>query len=50
MHMIHCTDPKKFNKKGGPSEDVLVSLRKWNKIVRRGRGRYRGRRGEGNRR
>jgi hypothetical protein len=31
--MLHSTDPKILNKKEGPSENALISLRKGNKIV-----------------
>jgi hypothetical protein len=31
--MIHPTNPKKLNKKEGPSEDVYIPLRWRNKII-----------------
>jgi hypothetical protein len=31
--MIHSTDPKKLNKKEGPSENAEISLRRENKII-----------------
>ena len=39
--ILHFTDPKKLNKKKGPSEEAWVSLRRGNKIVLRGRWRER---------
>ena len=37
--MIHPTDPKKLNKKEGPSKDASTTFRRVNKIVIGGRGR-----------
>jgi hypothetical protein len=37
--MIQPTDHKKFNKKEGSSEDTLIPLRRWNKIITGDRGR-----------
>jgi hypothetical protein len=37
--MLHSTDPKKINKKEGPSEDASILFRKGNKIIMGGRGR-----------
>ena len=50
--MLHSTDPKKLNKKEGPSEDASIPLRRGNKIVMGDRGRKgtvweRGESGEG---
>jgi hypothetical protein len=33
MHRIQPIDPKTFNKKEGPSEDVSIPLRRGNKII-----------------
>jgi hypothetical protein len=35
--MLLSKDPRKLNKKEGPSEDAWISLRRGNKIVIRGR-------------
>ena len=35
--MLHSTDPKKLNKKEGPSADAWILLKRGNKIVIRGR-------------
>jgi hypothetical protein len=37
--MMYPTEPKKLNKKQGPSEDVSIPLRRGNKIIMGGRGR-----------
>ena len=37
--MLQSTDPKKLNKKEGPSEDASIPLRRGNKIIMGGRGR-----------
>jgi hypothetical protein len=39
--MIQPTDHRKFSKKGDPSEDVSIPLRKGNKIIMGGRGKER---------
>jgi hypothetical protein len=39
MPMLYSTDPKKLNKKEGPSKDAWISHRRGNKIVIRCRGR-----------
>jgi hypothetical protein len=35
--MLYSTYPKKLNKKEGTSEEALISLRRGNKVVIRGR-------------
>ena len=46
--MLHSTNPKKLNKKEGPSEGAWISFRRVNKIVIRGRcGRNEGGREDG---
>jgi hypothetical protein len=51
--MIHSTDPKKLNRKEGPSEDVSIPLRRGKKIIMGHRGRegpeWMSRRGNGGR-
>jgi hypothetical protein len=39
--MVYPTDPKKLDKKEGPSEDASIPLRRRNKITMGGRGKER---------